>query len=144
MLAQACGRDDLIEFYTGRLKEWICIMVSRWEELYQWAQDRNRFWGALAQWSAQIPAPTRAFVDYWMDLAFSPPIDSLAERGEVRDLISNREFQLKRGRARLHNPRALELWSGAAGANQLNYRWRTAKTMINDIVKGLASPGLEE
>jgi hypothetical protein len=51
-------------------------------------------------------------------------------------LIENRERQLKRGRARIGNPRAWELWSGAAGTGQLDYRWnRPVRTLINDLLQ---------
>ncbi len=56
----------------------------------------------------------------------------------ARRLIDARERQLKGGLARLHNKRALENWSGSAGAYRLGYRWSVAQTMIRDILGGLA------
>ena len=44
---------------------------------------------------------------------------------------------MKRGRARLTNRRALELWGGASGSGRLQYRWLTAKRLLRDIFDGL-------
>jgi hypothetical protein len=54
----------------------------------------------------------------------------------TRKLISEREKRLKRGRARLHNARALENWRGKSGTARLDYRWNAAKRIINDILTG--------
>ena len=57
---------------------------------------------------------------------------------DARELITDREHGLKRVRARIGNPRALELWNGAAGTAQLDYRWgRPVKVLLNDILKPL-------
>jgi hypothetical protein len=48
-----------------------------------------------------------------------------------------RERALKRGKARLENRRALELWGGAAGTAQIDYRWYGVQTIVSDILLGL-------
>jgi hypothetical protein len=58
-------------------------------------------------------------------------------------LIRDREVQLKRALARLTSRRALELWNGAAGADQLDYRWGTAQQMIEDILAPLETRGAD-
>jgi hypothetical protein len=55
----------------------------------------------------------------------------------ARDLILERERTLKRSLARLGNPRALELWQGASGAYRLDFRWRNAEQILNDLLNGL-------
>jgi len=62
---------------------------------------------------------------------------TLADDGRARGLVQEREHELKRSRARLGNPRALERWSGAAGAQPLNYRWHRVRAIVADILKGL-------
>jgi hypothetical protein len=52
-----------------------------------------------------------------------------------------RERALKGSRARLGNPRALELWNGGSGLDQMNYRWAVTTRIINDIHAGLAEGG---
>jgi hypothetical protein len=54
-------------------------------------------------------------------------------------MIMERERQLKRGLARVDGGRPLELFQGAAGNRQIDYRWKaTARRMILDIQEGLA------
>ena len=54
----------------------------------------------------------------------------------ARELISRREWELKGSRARLHNERARNQWSGSSGYFQLNYRWPIAFRLLNDILDG--------
>jgi len=55
------------------------------------------------------------------------------------ELISEREHFLKRSRARLVHREYLLMWGGAAGADALDYRWGSAQTIVNDILRGLRS-----
>ena len=88
--------------------------------------------------SARVTLRMRRFVNGWLDLALttSSP-QTLADDGRARGLVQEREHELKRSRARLGNPRALERWSGAAGAQPLNYRWHRVRAIVADILKGL-------
>lgn len=61
----------------------------------------------------------------------------MQENARAQSLIGQREFALKRSRARLHNPRALERWRGESGTQQLRYRWPNAKRILSDILAGL-------
>ena len=55
-------------------------------------------------------------------------------------LITAREQRLKGPLARLHNPRALERWSGESGVGRLTYRWGNAQRILVDILNGLERP----
>jgi hypothetical protein len=57
---------------------------------------------------------------------------------DARRLIVERESLLKGPRARIGNKRALEMWTGAAGTRQLEYRWFRVERIILDILQGLA------
>ncbi|HOF88312.1 MAG TPA: DUF6361 family protein, partial [Armatimonadota bacterium] len=63
--------------------------------------------------------------------------DMLAASSPARQLIHDRERFLKRGLARLDNARALEQWSGAAGAGRLGFRWANAQLILSDILTSL-------
>ena len=77
---------------------------------------------------------------HWLERALSLSDPSLIRNdAELRDLIHNRERSLKRGQARLDNPRALELWSGAAGTGRLDFRWGVSRGILSDIVEGLSN-----
>ena len=104
----------------------------------------NNFWSAEPINNANIHSLTKQFVNRWFGLVFgnkySNPHDiSFVDNKDARALIYNREIQIKRNRARLANSRAQELWGGASGDAQLDYRWKTAKRFIADIIKGLKS-----
>jgi len=136
MLAETARRDSRIEEYRQALARWHQEIDARQSTLASW--DRQRLWTIVLHTGARITPQTRAFIDMWMDLVLSGPgVDD----ARARDLIRAREVTLKRGQARLENPRALERWGGASGTRRLNYRWPVATTMITDLQVGLAARG---
>jgi hypothetical protein len=64
-------------------------------------------------------------------------LGELSAHAGARQLIKDREYTLKKSLARLENPRALELWNGAAGAGQLDFRWGVTRQIVTDIMEGL-------
>ena len=89
--------------------------------------------------AASIPIMTRRFVEAWLGTVFSSK-DMIAAlvSSDTQSLIQQRESQLKGKRSRLLNKRALEIWNGASGIRQLDYRWANAVTIVNDISEGLS------
>jgi hypothetical protein len=76
-------------------------------------------------------------VKSWLQIALAPDIASrLKSHAPARQLIQLRERSLKGKLARLENRDALRNWNGAAGAGRLDYRWRQAKTIVDDILVG--------
>lgn len=140
MLSEARGAKEWEEFYRERLAEWASNLEERAGAFEDW--DRTEFWEMVISGGATVPYPTRAFVDAWLDLALAPgAAATMPENEATRRLIGDRELALKRGLARLHNRSALELWGGAAGAEQLGYRWGNARVIIADILAGLEEEG---
>jgi len=140
MLAERSGREDLVAEYRRGLEEWSQRLVERGDTLRRW--DRERFWYVVASGGASVPYRTRDFVDRWLDMTLSCLSNergpfSLVDERNARSLICNREVSLKGPRARLGNPRALELWSGRSGTAQLNYRWPVAQAIVLDIGEAL-------
>ena len=136
MLGEKSGREDEITQYEDKLATWSKTIQSRQAALALW--DRQDFWGTVVSEGARIPLRTRHFVDRWIDLVLESEDAAALSTDEIaQSLIYDREVTLKRNRARLQNPRALELWSGAAGAGQLDYRWGVVNKIINDILKGI-------
>ena len=101
--------------------------------------DRQDFWDTVVSQGARVPPPTRSFIDRWINLVLeSGDLAALFTDEMARGLIYDRELALKHNRARLHNQRALELWSGAASAGQLDYRWSAVvNRIVNDILLGM-------
>jgi len=135
MLAEMRKADKLVEEYTGLLNEWWDQVEARGATLREW--DRTRFWQLVVTTGARVSPQTSAFIDAWLGLALGG--DCRATTGSAaRQLVSTRERTLKRGLSRLDNPRALELWSGAAGTGALDYRWRPTRIILRDIRHGLS------
>jgi hypothetical protein len=140
MLSEMAANEELVSEYKRMLKEWAETVRSRHSEFVSW--DRAIFWQTVASRGARVSRPTRVFVERWLDLLSAEESSTrLAVGKTARSLVHDRERALKRGLARLDNRRALELWSGAAGTAQLNYRWRIAQRIVKDIHQGLSQDG---
>ena len=130
--------EGLVDHYRIALGEWYDEVKDKYRTLVRWVESRSDFWELIHHVNQRIPVPTVHFINTWTDLALgSDGIDTLIGARAARDLIHHRERRLKRRLARLDNPRALEMWSGAAGTQQLTYRWQQAQTIVQDILRGL-------
>jgi hypothetical protein len=134
MLAEA-GKRDSVDDFRDRLAEWSEELQSRGGDIAAW--NVGEFW-RLASSVANIHHHTKTFVSHWLELRTWENAGNARENKAARSLINLREQQLKGPRARLTNPRALELWGGDSGTARLNYRWPTAHRLLADIV---SAPG---
>jgi len=135
MLAELRDEPERSERYRADLVTWRESSLTAGLLSRPW--DRGEFWQFVLD-AGRIPAMTRRFVNRWLDLL--PELlgpSEAADNHEARRLVRQRERWLKRGRSRFDSRRHLELWSGAAGLGQINYRWGVVRTLINDIVIGL-------
>lgn len=136
LLAKKKPAPDLMAEYEQALKTWGEGIRAEMPRLTKW--DRGRFWDLiLRDAQARVGTPTRQFVDAWLELAFNGDPQAASTDRRAEQLIREREHSLKRGQARLENQRALELWGGAAGTAQLDYRWNIVQTIVADIQAGL-------
>jgi len=137
MLAEKSpGKNELVPHYQAELKAWAKTLRGREDELSRWDLTRFRSIVVSAP-GVRVSTRTWQFVDAWLKLALSSSTASqIKANPSARDLIHRRETSLKGNLARLDNLRALELWNGAAGTGQLDYRWRQASTIISDILRG--------
>jgi hypothetical protein len=138
-LAEETGQsEDRVSQYRDELAAWYEEIGNRRHELALWFDDRSGFWAHVHHFNQRIPLPTRHFIDAWFDLVLGVDgIEGLIDSRTARDLISDRERKLKGKLARLQNPRALEMWNGAAGTGRMSYRWAQAQTTLKDILRGL-------
>ena len=144
MLAQKAANAKLTERYDGRLQVWAELIESRRDEITQWYNTLPDFWRIATSRGALIPAPARRFIQEWLSLALSSGnLAQLSTLESARRLLYQRECALKRGLARLENPRALELWSGASGGDQHDYRWPAAQRIVGDILAGLSREDID-
>jgi hypothetical protein len=137
MLAEKAVTAELTEDYRKQLEEWAIRMNERKTAFISW--DRQKFWSIVEASGQRVAPPTKLFINSWLDTAIcSAKGETVTDNEKVRRLIHERERALKNSLARLDNQRALELWTGAAGSAQLNYRWPVTQRIISDILKGLA------
>jgi hypothetical protein len=138
LLAEQFPNSEWVDAYRNALEEWARIINDRMSSFSRW--DKTLFWNIVYSVNPRVPLSTRMFIDQWLELALNPKkLPNIAEDSFSRDLIRTRERFLKRGQARLENRRALDLWTGAAGTGQLDFRWRIAWNHLQDIHEGLRS-----
>jgi len=142
MLAEAPTEPnpEWVERYRRLVAEWSDEVAAWSNEFASW--DRADFWQTVARTRSNVPLRSRQFIDAWLDrlLGADNPY-ALADDPKVRNLIDNRERQLKKAQARLHNPRLLELWNGETGSGtaRMNYRWPVMRNHLADVHDALGS-----
>ena len=136
LLAEKAAKIDLVESYREKLRNWSKMLEDRGALIASW--DSTAFWAMLNDHNVHVTRRTSAFVSEWIrQVKMTAQPWKLADNKNVRLLIQERERFLKRGLARLENPRALELWNEEAGTGRMDFRWRVSRQIINDILEGL-------
>jgi hypothetical protein len=131
MLAEKLHSEKL-EAYRNSLSEWATMVDKKRDELAEW--DLEALWIIAEKEEPRVPEHSKRFIRQWMRLVLEKDDPAhVVQNEQARVLISNRERALKGSRARLHNRRALELWSGKSGADRLDFRWRVVQRIIRDI-----------
>ena len=117
LLAESPMSNDLIDEYRESLDEWWEVIQAARATLTAW--DRKAFWTMVHEVKThRIPMPTQSFVEQWLELTLSAPsLESLIDNEPVRQVIVNRERQLKKARARIGNRSSTgrverQLWYG--------------------------------
>jgi len=136
MLAEQGAEVDGVSHFGGRLDEWIAGRAARRAEHEAWSL--SAFWELVARAGGRVPPLTRAFVTAWVELVRRSFGRDVRVNAAARDLVRNRERQLKRALSRFDNRRSLEMWGGDSGSRQLDYRWNAiVKQVVQDIHEGL-------
>jgi len=135
MLATEARIEELIALYEEDLASWEEDLQAN-PHLTSWTPEA--FWANAEGHMVPIPFRTKKFASEWFELVLQAKHPSqLAETPSARELVRQRERSLKGPKARLGNPRRLELWGGASFAARLNYRWPVVKDLLRDIRQGL-------
>ena len=138
LLAEAVGNNEWRDSFAAAMTDWAALVSRRSAAFAGW--DRRRFWAIAVEGGAQVTHRTREFIDGWIDLILDAGTAAIASGlQDARQLILQREYELKGQRARLQNRQALLLWRGDAGSRQMDYRWAVAQAIVNDILNGLAT-----
>lgn len=129
------ARDD----YLKQLEAWGSEMDAEQTRLENWHASLDRLWDVVEDhaaggtWRSQ-----RVFAEQLLRVSIDPTRRAtLATDAEVRDLVYNREIELKRGLARLAGGRSLDTWGGGSGLGRHRFRWHRARVIANDIIEGM-------
>ena len=136
LLAEKADKAELVDKYKDDLMAWGDLLGTRASPIGQW--DLTSFWALITNKGIRVPQRTRSFVTEWIHLICeSRQPAGLWQSKAARQLVHQREIDLKKGLARLQNSRSLELWTGAAGTGRLDFRWGISRIIVNDILEGL-------
>lgn len=129
--------DDIADQYRHRLEAWWAGIAPTRARLSE--ATLQSLWETVAEsHSHKVPPRTRTFVTRWYHhVRSASKIAAISDGVEGRSLVLERERQLKGVRARIGNDKMLLNWNGSSGAAQLNYRWKVASRMIDDIITAL-------
>lgn len=97
--------------------------------------DQLDIWAIVTGQNRSLSGQTKEFFSTWFESV--PRVENPATNLALRRLISEREFQTKKNRARLHNKKSLDNWGGKSGATRLDFRWRFVQSHLQDIYAGL-------
>lgn len=134
LLAREKGVPEWTEDYEERLSEWRANLQGQGTAHVGW--DRDQLWASAGAVRRVHPLAHR-FVEDWCDLLAHEGFD-IVDNPRAAALVGARERQLKGPLARVGNPRALDKWVGASGDRQYEFRWRSARRVIEDIRAGLS------
>ena len=137
MLSEALGDagEEKVEGFGADLASWAAEVAEVSSEIAEW--ELPGLWKLVRDAQRSIGFPTRAFVERWVTLVREKGPERVLGDDGARRLIADRELRLKRGRARLHHRRHLELWGGSSGAGRMDFRWTNTKRLLRDIFAGL-------
>lgn len=126
-------QDDLQSLYRELLTDW----ANKMEESNFRIWDLEEFWRVVTAQGAVIPKPAVEFVRSWWRRVAEIGPENVPEDKVLRDIVRHRVRNLRGAKAVLFNPKLLENWSGASGAERLNFRWGNVERLLIDIDAGL-------
>src|SRR5699024_4619105 len=138
LLAEATQRtdrqgNDRTEYYRTWLTDWF----PEAQESRPFDQDdRTETAQMVTRRGRRLTPPTASFVATWADtVATAATVTDLIDHRQTRDLIRQRERQVKGSRARFApgNQSALDAWRGASGTGRYAYRWSYVRRHLQDL-----------
>lgn len=126
-LAVAFEDALLTDTYAGALEMWAA------REAALPLMELEETWAMLERLGSRHTPRTSRFVERWNELARDA--GSVLSDRRFTDCVRERELEVKHKQARLSFPAARETWRGAAGVDQLEYRWSSTQRQLLDIVR---------
>jgi len=125
-LAELDERDERVAHYTKRLGAWA---EQELPDCAEW--NLGVFWPRVLGKGHTITRETQGFIEDWRDAAVKAA-GAVGGSAVARQLIGDRETNLKGARSRFTNRAALKQWGGAAGTTPLTYRWPIADSLLKE------------
>lgn len=139
ILADQSHNSDRINEYRDRMTGWWTQIETNRDRFARW--DLSQLWSivnAVHGDNRSISERAKRFIERWIRMVqHAKSLSELSDGAEARVLISDREREIKKSLARTQNERARDLWSGAAGSEQLDLRWLTSRRLIMEILQNL-------
>ena len=134
LLAEKDKRLEVEIKHEADLVNWHEMVSGREHEFHAWAL--KDFW-SLILGNERIPIQTRQFVNRWFKILLEgKKIPRIEKDKKACQLVRSREMLLKGGRSRFKSKSHRELWGGASGNFQMDYRWWVTKRIVDDIIAG--------
>ena len=128
-LSELRKREDWIDNYRDRLQAWSNKLDLG--AVQAWSLDD--FWSVVEHPDHAIrPAPAaKGFVTEWRELVLGGKAQMIAK--PARQLVKERERQLKTSQSRYTNHAVRDRWTGASGIDRLSFRWGQARSHLKDL-----------
>lgn len=143
-LLVARRRDVAPAHYDTLLADTLAGVGAHATALQAWHDELGAFWRWIAQVNPRLQRD-RPFIEEWLRL--------LAEQGfavadpstllgiQTERWMQARERRLKGALARMGNPPVLQRWRPPEWLGLTDYRWRTGRDIVIDILNGLGRTG---
>ena len=137
MLSEMQKHELRIETYRRELADWTADVDALEADVADWQLDG--VWRVVRAQGSSPAFLMQSFVKRWVENLKCGGAEAVVRQNSTaRDLVWERESQLKRSRARLASARHLELWGGRSGTGRMAYRWGVSRRILKDIFDGLA------
>lgn len=123
-----------IDAARAGLDEWTVEVTERAALFDRWQSED--FWTLVLGENALIDPISRRFFDVWFQRMLRGDVGGIADDDALRSAVEERERFLKRGQARLSNPKLLAAWQGGS-PSRVVFRWGQVSQMVTDVLEGL-------
>ena len=143
-LLVARRRDLDLSHYDELLADALVGLNGHAAELQAWHAELPAFWRWIAQVNPRLQRD-RPFIEEWLRLlaehGFSVADPAVLLTIQVERWMQARERRLKGALARMGNPPVLQRWSAPEWLGLIDFRWRTGRAIVFDILVGMGRIG---
>lgn len=138
-LAEGNDRVDVdLDATRDEIDDWANEVEDRASLFDGWEPDD--FWSCVLSQNARVDPMSRRFFDVWFERMRRGMVEGTPEDELLRSTVEERERFLKRGQARLQNPKLLSAWQGGS-PGRVVFRWGQVRQLVGDVHEGLDVAG---